>query len=787
MTVSWQARIATWYVRNRVKPVLGDMSDLRRVRKVMNAAMPGPGGTRITPGVLGGVPGEWVEAKADAGKAPSAAPLTILYIHGGGFVGCSPTTHRPLTGALALQGARVFVPDYRLAPEHPFPAAPDDVMAAWLALHAQHVAAGSPGRIAVGGDSAGGNLAVSLMVSLRDAGGPLPDAAMLFSPGTDLTGGSESLVTNSDSDALFRGEYLVHLRDQYLQGADMNDPRASPLLASMHGLPPMVIHVARDEVLRDDGIRLAHKARAAGVAVELQVWPGVSHVWQLVWRLPEARRSVRQAVRFVRECAARGEPECHDVIVVGAGLSGIGAAWHLQQHCPEQRVLILEGRAASGGTWDLFRYPGVRSDSDMYTLGYRFQPWTQGKAIADGPAILDYIRSTAREHGIEERIRYQQRVVAADWSSTDARWTVMVQQGEGGPVVQQRCRFLYMCAGYYRYDRGYQPDYAGLSQFQGQVVHPQHWPEGLQVQGRRVVVIGSGATAVTLVPALAKAGAQVTMLQRSPTWIASLPARDAIADALRRWLPGRLAYALTRWKNVLLGQALYGLARSRPAAFGGHLLKQIRRALPGVDVDRHFTPSYRPWDQRLCLVPDGDLFTALRSGGASVVTDQIETFTPGGLRLRSGQELPADIVVSATGLELQLLGGAKLSLDGVPVDLSKTLGYKGMMFSDLPNMAATFGYTNASWTLKADLTAEYVCRVLNLMQRRGWQRVTPRRTDPDIGEMPSIDFSSGYVQRALAHLPKQGLRAPWRLYQNYLRDLLTLRHGRIEDGTLEFD
>jgi cation diffusion facilitator CzcD-associated flavoprotein CzcO len=479
--------------------------------------------------------------------------------------------------------------------------------------------------------------------------------------------------------------------------------------------------------------------------------------------------------------------EHFDVLIVGAGLSGIGAACHLQTDCPGKSYAILEGRERSGGTWDLFQYPGIRSDSDMFTLGYSFKPWTEAKAIADGPSILGYIRETAREHGVEQHIRYSRRVVRADWSSADARWTVEVQRTDNGETEQLTCGFLFGCTGYYRYDEGYTPEFAGIERFRGEIVHPQHWPEQLDYTDKRVVVIGSGATAVTLVPSMAEQAAHVTMLQRSPTYIVALPGRDPIADFLRSKLPARVAYPIVRWKNVTLQAAMYGLSRRAPRFMRKLLRRGVQRQLPpGYDVDTHFNPKYDPWDQRICLVPDADLFKAIGSGDASIVTDGIETFTESGLELVSGAELEADVIVTATGLNLQLLGGMTIGVDGRDVAMSETVGYKGMMFSGLPNMAVTLGYTNASWTLKADLCAEYVCRLLNHMDANGYRVVTPLGPDPSAPTEPFLDLKSGYVLRSLDMLPKQGERTPWRLHQNYARDILLMRRGPIEDEAIAF-
>ncbi|WFE35770.1 NAD(P)/FAD-dependent oxidoreductase [Micromonospora sp. WMMD975] len=475
-------------------------------------------------------------------------------------------------------------------------------------------------------------------------------------------------------------------------------------------------------------------------------------------------------------------PDHVDVLIVGAGLSGVGAAVHLGRECPGKTYAVLEARGAIGGTWDLFRYPGVRSDSDMYTLGYSFKPWTDPKAIADGESIRRYVRQTAREYDVERHIRFHHRVVRAEWDSATARWTVHAHRDDTGEDTTLTCGFLFANSGYYRYDEGYTPRLPGVERYAGTLVHPQHWPQRLDFTGRRVVVIGSGATAVTLVPAMAERAAHVTMLQRSPTYVISLPSRDRFADAARRWLPPTAAYAVTRWKNVLLGVANFQLSRRAPGLVKRYLRRAAKGRLPaGYDVDRHFSPRYDPWDQRLCVVPDGDLFTALADGRASVVTDTIDTFTAYGIRLASGAELPADIVVTATGLNLLALGGMTLAVDGVDVDLAATVAYKGMMLSGVPNFAMTIGYTNASWTLKADLVATYVCRLLRHLDDTGQQIVTPLAPDTD-DLAPIIDLRSGYVLRSVDHLPKQGPRAPWRLHQNYPRDVRLMRHGPLTDG-----
>ena|SRR5579862_3329156 len=482
--------------------------------------------------------------------------------------------------------------------------------------------------------------------------------------------------------------------------------------------------------------------------------------------------------------------EHFDVVIMGAGLSGIDAAHHLRTLCPNKSYLILEQRDRIGGTWDLFRYPGIRSDSDMLTMSYSFRPWTRPTVISEGEHIRDYIAATAQEEGIDRNIRFRHRVKRASWSSEQAEWTVeAVRVSPDGREanVTLTCNFLFSCAGYYRYSSGYTPELPNVDRFQGRIVHPQAWPEALDYRGKRVVVIGSGATAVTLVPAMASTAAHVTMLQRSPTYIISFPEQDAIANALRRVLPESWAYRVTRWKNIGFMMVFYQLARRFPNFVKKGLIKKVREALgPEFDVQTHFTPGYNPWEQRLCLIPNADLFRVIKAGRASVVTDQIETFTERGILLKSGKALEADIIITATGLALHAVGGIELSVDGRGVDLPRTLAYKGVMFSGVPNLASVFGYINASWTLKADLICGYVCRVLNFMDRKGMRQATPNPRDKTAAAPFVEHFSSGYMQRALASWPKQGASSPWRVYQNYLRDRISFKWSRVDDGALEF-
>jgi cation diffusion facilitator CzcD-associated flavoprotein CzcO len=476
-----------------------------------------------------------------------------------------------------------------------------------------------------------------------------------------------------------------------------------------------------------------------------------------------------------------------DVLVVGAGISGIGAAYHLQSKCPDRSYAILERRESIGGTWDLFRYPGIRSDTDMHTLGFRFRPWSEGKAIADGPAILRYLDETAKAYGIDRRIRFGHRVLRAAWDSARAQWTVEAERVATGETVRFTCNFLFMCSGYYDYDQGYSPPFPGRERFAGRIVHPQKWTDDIDYAGKRVIVIGSGATAVTLVPALARAAEHVTMLQRSPSYFISMPSVDAVAEALRRRLPPSLAYKAVRWKNIAVAVAFFQASQRFPQRIKKWLIDGVRRQLgPGFDVDTHFTPAYNPWQQRLCFVPDNDFFDAMKSGKASIVTERIETFTERGVLLRSGRELEADLIVTATGLNVVFLAGIELTVDGKPIDIANTVTYRALMFSGIPNLAVCFGYTNAPWTLKADLTAEFVCRVLTRMRRRGYRRCIPVLDDRSITPVPFAGLTSGYIQRALHRLPKLGDKAPWRLRENYPLDALTLRWSRLDDGALQF-
>ena len=483
-----------------------------------------------------------------------------------------------------------------------------------------------------------------------------------------------------------------------------------------------------------------------------------------------------------------GAPPRHvDVLIVGGGVSGIGCAYHLQTEQPAKSYVILEARDATGGTWDIFRFPGIRSDSDLHTFGYEFKPWRDDKAIADGPSILRYIRETENENGIGRHIRLNHKVTRAEWSSEEALWTVEVSRTDTGEIVHYTCDWLFAASGYFSYDEGYTPDFEGRERFQGEIAHPQRWPENLDYAGKRVVVIGSGATAVTVVPAMAATAEHVTMLQRSPSYVIAVPEQDPIANALKRILPARTAYALTRRKNIWLQKTIYRLSKSHPQVVRRALRALVKRQLPqDYPVDMHFKPRYNPWDQRMCVVPDGDLFEAISAGRASVVTDQIRTFTERGIELASGQELQADVIVTATGLNLLAFGGMQLVVDGTAVELSKTLAYKGMMLSDVPNFAFAVGYTNSSWTLKVDLVCEHLARVIAYMDERGYDTCIAHNDDPTITALPLLGLGSGYVQRSISQFPRQGSHFPWSTAISYAQDLENLRNRPITDPALRF-
>ena len=476
-----------------------------------------------------------------------------------------------------------------------------------------------------------------------------------------------------------------------------------------------------------------------------------------------------------------------DVLIVGAGVSGVGAACHLTRNCPDKSYLVLERRQRMGGTWDLFRYPGVRSDSDMFTFGYNFRPWNATKVLADGDSIREYVEETAAEYGVDEHIRYGMHVLKGSWSTETGRWTVEVRDESTKRRKKFTANFLMACSGYYNYDEGYRPEFPGEAEFTGTIVHPQFWPEDLDYKGKRVVIIGSGATAVTLLPAMAPDTAHITMLQRSPTYILTLPAEDKISQQLRRVLPDSTVFRMARRRNILLQRGLYQLSRSRPEMVRNLMIKLAARQLKGKSDIANFTPRYNPWDERLCIVPNGDLFRTVRSGKADIVTGRIERFTPAGIRLESGAELEADIIVTATGLNVQMMGGAAVEIDGEPLELSNRVTYKSAMLEGVPNAVLVFGYTNASWTLKADLACEYACRLLNHMDRHGYRQAVAVATDADRGTGSVLDaLNSGYVRRAEGMLPRQGTNGPWLVRQDYLRDVPILRFGSIDDGVLQF-
>ena len=475
-----------------------------------------------------------------------------------------------------------------------------------------------------------------------------------------------------------------------------------------------------------------------------------------------------------------------DVVIIGAGLSGICAAYHIQDKCPDKKFVILEGRSTMGGTWDLFQYPGIRSDSDMYTLGYSFFPWKNPKAIADGPAILKYIKDTAKEFNLESKIRYSHRVVASEWTDEEKLWTIDIQDHEAVKEKKIKARFIFACSGYYNYEQGHAPEFKGSENFKGTIIHPQFWDTALDYSDKKIVVIGSGATAVTLVPELAKKAQKVTMLQRSPTYIFNMPSEDKFANFLRKILPSKVAHKIVKWKNVLMGIIIYWACRKYPNRMRKFFKKNIKKELKEKYQDKDFTPKYAPWDQRVCLVPDNDLFIALKKGDAEIITETIQEFTEKGILLNSGQELEADIIITATGLKIQIFGGVDSKINGKSIDTGNLKAYKGVMFSDVPNMALAIGYTNASWTLKCDLNCQFVARMLNYMDENNYTIITPRFDENEFEVEPLLDFDSGYIQRALDVLPKQGSKAPWKVYQNYIKDVRSLKYGRVDDKYLEY-
>ena len=480
-------------------------------------------------------------------------------------------------------------------------------------------------------------------------------------------------------------------------------------------------------------------------------------------------------------------PEHYDVLIVGAGISGIGMACHLQTECPDKSYAILERREAIGGTWDLFRYPGIRSDSDMFSFGFGFRPWKQPKVLADGPSIREYVTETAREYNVVDKIQFGLKITAAEWSSDQARWTLTAEDEASGTTRHFTCDFLNLCTGYYRYDAGHMPDFPGMDDFKGELIHPQHWPEDMDYAGKKVVVIGSGATAMTLIPAMAGKTGHITMLQRSPSYIISLPTFDNVSQLMQRFLPEDLVFNLARQRNIVLQRLQYKASRKYPKAMRKLLLWGVRRQLGDAVDMHHFSPSYNPWDERLCAVPSGDLFKVLRSGEASVVTDHIETFTADGIKLKSGKTLEADIIISATGLDMQLMGDMDLSVDGKRFAPNEVMTYKGVLVENMPNLAVVFGYTNASWTLKADIAAKYVCRLLNHMDARGHRVAVPRDAEGCAEDSSVMDaLNSGYVKRAANRLPRQGSKLPWRVLNHYRRDKTMLVDEPIEDGILQF-
>ena len=474
-----------------------------------------------------------------------------------------------------------------------------------------------------------------------------------------------------------------------------------------------------------------------------------------------------------------------NVIVIGAGISGIAAGYNLKKSCPNKSFAILEGRESLGGTWDLFKYPGIRSDSDMHTLGYRFKPWIHDKSIADGPSILEYLNETVDENNLKKNILLNHKVKSANWNSDKSLWELEINNKD--QLVNMTCDFLFLCGGYFSYSKPHMPSFINQEKFEGQIIHPQFWNDQLDYTNKKVVVIGSGATAITLVPAIAEKAKHVVMLQRSPSYVVSRPSEDAINRFLRKFLPIKFTYFLIRWKNILWQSYTFFLARKFPERIKKGILDLLKDELGSdFDINKHFTPSYKPWDQRMCLVPDSDLFSAIKNNKASVVTDKVKQFESDGILLESGVKITTDIIITATGIELNSLNDINVTMDNVKVNAHERLTYKGMMLSGVPNFALSFGYVNASWTLRADLTCEYVCRLISLMDKKGVDCCAPINDQSAYGDDDLIDFTSGYVQRGLHLMPKQGNKAPWKNYQNYLKDIFAVRLFSIKDSNLNF-
>ena len=476
-----------------------------------------------------------------------------------------------------------------------------------------------------------------------------------------------------------------------------------------------------------------------------------------------------------------------DVLIIGAGISGIGAGYHLQSKCPNKSYAILEGRDTIGGTWDLFKYPGIRSDSDMYTLGFSFFPWKEKEAIADGPSILNYLEETSEKFNIKEKIKFNHYVKDASWCSEKSIWTLKVDEKKTNNIITMSCNFIFMCSGYYSYEDGYTPNFKGINDFNGKIMHPQKWDGSVNYKDKNVIVIGSGATSVTLVPEMAKVAKHVIMLQRSPTYVISAPKQDPLSNFLKKFLPTKISYFIVRWKNILRQQWFFRLCKKNPKRVKNFILGQVKSALgKNYDVDKHFTPNYNPWDQRMCLVPNGDLFKSIRNKKTSVITDHIEKFVPSGIKLKSGKTIDADLIITATGLNLELCSNINLKVDNKEINLADTVTYKGMMFSGIPNLVSTFGYTNASWTLGADLTSEYVCRLLNYMKKNSMKKCCPDSNYKIENNEEWLNLSSGYIERSKDIFPKQGKKSPWTNNQNFLKDIFQIRYGRINDGDIKF-
>jgi len=773
---SIQAYISNYFSKKLIKPKLADFTNLDKIREIFNNPLPYPNGCNFESFSIDNVSGEWITSH-------NTSNGIMLYIHGGGFVGGSSKKYRPITTGFALQGWKVLAIDYRLAPEHPFPAALDDVSLVYKYIVENY----SDQRIVVAGDSAGGNLTLSLIHLMKAQSITLPDCCALISPSTDMAGNSESLIANADKDCLFDGRYLKNLSHYYVQDNDRNDPLLSPINADFKGFPPMIIHVGRDETLLDDSVRLFKKARAEDVNVSLQIYPKVPHVWQMIYQMPEAHQSIQILSNFLLHSKHLSEDnfEFVDFLIIGAGISGIGMAVNLQQHCYSQSMAILDARSNLGGTWDHFKYPGIRADSDRFLMGFPFKPFLSSMSRVSGPEILKYLDDTAKEFYIDQYIRLDHKVLKANWSTESKNWIVEIATPNGIKIIS--CRILLSCSGYYDYAKGHNPKFNQEKDFKGIIVHTHNWPENLDYNNKNVLVIGSGATAVTVAPALAKSAKKVFLVQRSPSYIVSVPEMDTQVTKLSKLLPLNLVYKIMRVKYLISIILFYKICRSFPEKIA-HLISWGAATRSGSPEHlKHFTPNYKPWDQRVCFVPDGDLFKHVYDESIEIHTDQIRTIKEDGVELESGKFLSVDIIVKATGLNLKSFGGVRFTIDQEPIDFTNKFLYKGCMLNDFPNVILVKGFGNIHWTLCSDLTAKFTNRMILYMLKNNlssFNVIAPINLTPTSKSL----LNSNYVIRGINHLPNQSTHWPWKIFEHsWIKHYIYMKFTRIKDKFIHFD